>query len=227
MSGIQNDLAGKTPKPRTADAEIDGQIKSDDAAADSVATLSRFAAECEADVQSMGVDCELRYGREVDIPDPNRAAALLATLKRVRDVVGEFDELLRKMSSRLEERAIELFIETQTDKVTVAGRTVYLAQEYWPTAKWSDLATAGPDGQISKEEKAAAMEAAKRRLRDALADTDFSSLVEETVNASRLRSALTGEGAERDRDGNPILPEPLRDVVDLNPRRVVRVLKAK
>lgn len=136
-------------------------------------------------------------------------------------IVGE----VSSVSSALSER----FVESGISSITVHGKTVYLAREYWPGPRILDLLPEGFD-QFSPDnaaELARAKRLAKARLIEALKKSpEYRDIVQENYNAVMLRSALTGPSAPRDELGQPILPPELEGIVDLNGRVVVRVRSA-
>lgn len=148
------------------------------------------------------------------------------------ELLDEFETASKILAASVENvkrRIVDRFIETETDSMSRKGKTVYLAREYWPGPKITDLLPEGVDPKDDRyaDTVARVREAARLRLIQALKDSaNHSGLVVESYNAQSLRGALTGKNAERDALDVPILPDELAGVVDLNPRTVVRVRKA-
>jgi len=150
-------------------------------------------------------------------------------LDLLADVLDGFLSAVKKRKTRASELLVERFVDGGQESVTRRNRTVFLATEFWPSPRVSDLL---PDDVDPNDPQYGGTmmrirDAAKDRLVAALKSSmNFADLVEETYNLQSLRSALAGKEVERDDVGNPILPAELATVVELNPRIVVRVRKS-
>jgi len=152
----------------------------------------------------------------------------LIGLEAIETQVEEFLARVGKLKETVGRLTIDAFLDKGQNSVTRRGKTVYLANEYWPGPSIKDLL---PDGVSDADPDYAATvakvrEAAKDRLLLALKDSaNLSYLVQENYNAASLRSALTGKDAEKDDDGKPVLPPELDGIVELNPQTKIRMRK--
>jgi len=152
----------------------------------------------------------------------------LIGLQEIADQVEGFLDRVAKLKETVGRLTIDAFVDKGQNSVTRRGKTVYLANEYWPGPSIKDLL---PDGVSDTDPDYAATvakvrEAAKDRLLLALKDSaNLSYLVQENYNSQSLRSALTGKDADKDDDGKPILPPELDGIVDLNPQTKIRMRK--
>lgn len=150
----------------------------------------------------------------------------LAALEEAAEALLDRVKKTKETTSRL---TIDAFVDKGQDSVSRRGKTVYLANEYWPGPSIKNLL---PEGVREDDPNYAATiarvrEAAKDRLLQALKDSaNFSDLVVENYNAQSLRSALTGKDALRDEDGNPVVPPELEGIVELNPQTKIRIRKS-
>jgi len=153
----------------------------------------------------------------------------LVGLAGVEEIVEAFLERVKKTKDAVSRTAIERFLELGQDSVSRRGKTVYIANEYWPGPSIHDLLPEGvdPSDPAYAATVAKCREAAKERLLLALKNSaDFGDLVVENYNANSLRSALTGKEAKRDDADKPILPPELEGIVDLNPVTKIRIRKS-
>lgn len=180
-----------------------------------------------------------QLGGEVskDVLDPHSAPKTLDEfvdaligLDEILDEVTGLADFVKMIKDRTAKTVSDLFVEKEQSSVTARGKTVYLANEYWPGPRYKDLLPEGVDEEAPEYASTVAQcrAAAKERLLLALkSSANFSDLVAENWNASSLRSALTGPNAPKDKLDNPELPPELAEIVELNPRSVVRVVAAK
>jgi len=153
----------------------------------------------------------------------------LVGIAAVEEAVEAFLERIKKAKDAVSRTAIERFLELGQSSVSRRGKTVYLANEYWPGPRFADLLPPGAtvDDPAYAATVAKCREAAKDRLLQALKNSaEFSDLVVENYNTQSLRSALTGKEARRDDADKPILPPELDGIVDLNPQTKIRIRKA-
>jgi len=153
----------------------------------------------------------------------------LVGIAAVEEAVEAFLERVKKAKDLVSKTAIDRFLEVGQTSVSRRGKTVYLANEYWPGPSIRDLL---PPGATESDPNyamtvAKCREAAKDRLLQALKNSaEFSDLVVENYNAQSLRSALTGKEARKDENDKPILPPELDGIVDLNPQTKIRIRKS-
>jgi heat shock protein HspQ len=153
----------------------------------------------------------------------------LVGISIIEEAVEAFLERVKRAKDAVSRTAIERFLELGQTSVSRRGKTVYLAQEYWPGPSIRDLLP--PDASESDPNYAMTVakcrEAAKDRLLRTLKNSaEFSYLVVENYNAQSLRSALTGKDAQRDESDRPVLPPELEGIVDLNPQTKIRIRKS-
>lgn len=151
-------------------------------------------------------------------------------LDLVATVLDDFLAMVKKRKDAASRLLVERFVDGAQDSVTRRNRTVYLATEYWPGPRIADLLPEGVDVESPEYEATLVRvrEAAKDRLLRALKSSpDHADLVSESYSVQSLRSALTGKNAQRDDFDVPVLPDALAEVVELNPRTVVRVRRSR
>lgn len=152
----------------------------------------------------------------------------LVGIAAVEEAVEAFLERIKKAKELVSRTAIDRFLEVGQTSVSRRGKTVYIANEYWPGPRIADLLPPGADENDPNYAATVAKcrEAAKDRLLQALKNSaEFSDLVVENYNTQSLRSALTGKEARRDESDKPILPPELDGIVDLNPTTKIRIRK--
>lgn len=167
--------------------------------------------------------------RQVGDEKTDSLVDLVVAIDGLDKMVKNAAKIASDLGTIVERHTVDRFITESIDGVKKRGKNLILATEYWPKPKVSDLLPEGvtedhPDYEATVATVRAA--AKDRMIRALKEDPNLSLLVEETVNASKLRSALTGEEAERDELDVPVLPESLRDIVDLGEQNVIRIRKA-
>ena len=172
------------------------------------------------------------FAKDQDGPvatSPDELVDELVGIAALEDALDSFLDRVKKLKDGVSKIAIERFLEVGQTSVSRRGKTVYLANEYWPGPSMKDLLPPGASENDPNYATTVAKcrEAAKDRLLRALKDSaEFSDLVVENYNAASLRSALTGKEARKDEFDNPVLPPELEGIVELNPQTKIRIRKS-
>lgn len=191
-------------------------------------SLSDIFDDLEAFAQEVGVALDMLADR-VPVTGETETDALVDHAIRLDAAHTAFEELAERMKMRLSDVKNTLanrFIDAGTQSVTRAGKTVYLAREYWPGPDVSSFLPPGAteDNPDYAATVARCKAAAKDKLIAALKESaNHAHLVSENYNSQSLRSAFAGEDAPRDKMNVPILPPEFVGLLKLNPRDVVRL----
>jgi hypothetical protein len=138
-------------------------------------------------------------------------------LRKVADALDDFAKTVGKRADRAAAMARDIMVDTGTQSIKRHGRTLYVATERTITPRISDLLPDGvdPDDPTYKDTVAQVKAHAMQRLIKRMGESELADLVETKYNSNSLRSRLVGTKAEKDENGDPIIPEAVADLIDV------------
>ena len=153
---------------------------------------------------------------------PDDAVSVYIEASKLKEDLEQKLKELSRLSSAIEPYIIDYFNEKGQQRVTRAGRTLYLAREIWPKIIDSDLTEGLTDDRALSD----ASERGRARLIEALgADPETKHLVKATYNHQTLRSFILND-LETGEDGLPVMPEHLKGKLGVSEVFKAKVLRS-